>query len=441
MPQYTLKGIGPPYPKQQEIIDYLFEPSDKVKQVDICCGRGFGKSVVAIDIAQRMLSMSPNHVGLFLEPDWNRVVKVFLKKWQQIIPKELYTLNKSERCITWFNGAMLFYAPRNITGNKGSADDSQVGQDTNFVIDDEAALRCSIPMYMNNLATIRNPGLRFYLTVSTPRHGPYKQLVTDPKHVLFRGSSRDNPYLPADYVDNLFSNMSPNQARRELEGEFVALEGQCWKEWTDGPWPEGNVHPHTYDQGKPWYLFLDLGVGNGAYLVVQRVEPKVYGQKIFDGAVWVVCAELMPEHDGSARAAFKRLLNYTGKPPCMIACGADMSTRSNTDGLTSEYFANKIFGHIPIKEARGYRADKQIQADCLEYMIRSADNKRQFCVSEEMRTLEGEHRGVVAVMQEDTWPDEREKRRTFFFNKDGILEHCRDALLYGAVEIMHEPMY
>ena len=160
----VFKDIGPPHNKQKAILKHLFTPnSELVKQVDIVCGRGFGKSLFCIFIACIALSMASSVVGLFLEPDWKRVVRVFLKKWFHHVPRELYTINKGEQCITWINGALLFYGARNITGSYSSAEDSQLGQDTSFVIDDEAALRCSYGMYTNTLATVRVPGpYRFY---------------------------------------------------------------------------------------------------------------------------------------------------------------------------------------------------------------------------------------------------------------------------------------
>ena len=121
-----MRKIGPPDPKMQELLEYLFKPDrENIKLVDLCCGRGRGKSVIAIDIACRALSRGPGEVGLFLEPDWKRVNRVFLKKWRKHVPPELYTINKGEQCITWFNGALLFYGPRNITGSSLASEDSQ----------------------------------------------------------------------------------------------------------------------------------------------------------------------------------------------------------------------------------------------------------------------------------------------------------------------------
>jgi len=451
MTEYTLRGIGPPFGKQQELIDYIFRPDPHVvKQVDLCCGRGFGKSVVAIDIAIRALCMDPNAVGLFLEPDWKRIYRVFLKKWTKIVPPGMYKLNKNEQLIRWFNGALLYYGPRNVTGSYGMAEDSQLGQDTTFIIDDEAALRCSRRMYANNLATIREQSpYRFYLTLSTPRVGAYKKLVTSPGHKIFRGHSDDNPYLPAGYVEQLKENMSADQVRRELYGEFVALEGRLWKSAKydqsspDCAWPNGNRHDDWYGfrEGEPWWLFCDLGGATGAYVVVQRTEAYYRNARLFNGPVWVAVADLCPHSDASAARAFRILKENFGSPAGVTA-GADMSTRTSGDGLTVAYFVRQTWGNVPIYPCDERFFNKQIQYDSLSFLMCSASGQRRFTIARDFVSLdENSRRGVREMIEEDIMPEENKRRASDFLpkNREITVQHVRDALMMGAAKIMHPP--
>ncbi|MCP4549709.1 MAG: hypothetical protein GY835_24905 [bacterium] len=413
---------------------------------DLCCGRGRGKSFFLVFVATMALSLGPDEIGLFLQPDWKRVRRVFLKKWRQIVPKSLYTLNKTEQCITWLpTGSMLFYGPRNITGALDAADDSQLGQDTTFIIDDEAALRCSYTMYTNNLATIREPSnVRFYLTASTPRVGAYKRLVTTEGHKLFRGKSDDNPYLPDGYVENLRANMSAEQARRELDGEFISLEGKIWKTAKcDTAWPNGNRHDEFtgYDKTRPWWLLCDLGGATGAYVAIQQTDANFRGRMLFHDPVWVAVADFCPSSDASASRAFRLMRDHFGIPAGIVG-GADINTAASTDGKTIAYFAQEIFGNVPIYPCSERQVDKQIQYDLMSFLVCAANNERRFTVARDFVALDQDsRRGVREMFEEDAWPDESRRRPSDFLpkNREITVQHVRDALLMGAAKIMNPP--
>jgi hypothetical protein len=433
----------PPHEKQKNLISYLFQPNDSwVKQADLCCGRGFGKSFLSIFIATMALSLSPDEVGLFLEPDWKRVRRVFLKKWRQIVPKSLYILNKSDQMITWLpTGSILFYGPRNITGSYQTAEDSELGTDVTFVIDDEAALRCSSAFYVNTLATIREPSnVRFYLTLSTPRIGEYQELVESKGHKLFRGKSSDNPYLPDNYVETLRANMSPDKAERELEGKFVALSGKIWKHWSDEAWPAGNIHHHAHEHENPFVLFFDIGVASSAWLIVQAVEPEHRGHILWDhDPVWVVTAEYMPKRDGSVDSILREIKRDYGTPIRVVA-GADLDTRSSLDPKTAQWFITKHFGQVTTTPAKGVlMSDKEVQHDQLSYGILDTAKRRRFCVSKNLeRHYPETRRGILEMMREDQFV-ERVTRGMTFLPKEHRLEHVRDAAMYGAVVCMFPP--
>jgi len=435
-----------PFEKQQNLISYLFRPDpNTIKQVDLCCGRGFGKSVVAIFIATMALSLSGSEIGLFLEPDWKRVRRVFLRKWQQLVPAHLYELNKTDQCITWKpTGALLFYGPRNITGSHEQSEDSQLGQDTTFVISDEEAMRCLLNFYLNTLGTIREPSdVRFFLTTSTPRVGPYRDLVNSDGHVLFRGTSWDNPYLPEGYQETLMEQMGPDQARRELHGEFVTLRGKIWKEAEPRiAWPDGNLDTihKGFIPGVPWYLFCDLGSATAAFVVMQTRTARPE----FSGSVWVAVADLCPREDGSASRALQRLHKEFG-PPAAVVAGQDVHKRNDLTGESVSYFATKMWGNVPIHAADEHFAARQIQHDVFSYMLCSAGRKqRRFTVAQNFVSLD-EHskRGVREMLDEDQCPEESKRRLNEFLpkTKDDRVQHTRDAILNGAAELMNPPSY
>lgn len=451
-----------PLPKHQNLIAYLLRSAPlEVKLVDLCCGRGFGKSFLAIFIATMVLDLGPNEIGLFLEPDKKRVDRVFLKKWKQIVPRALYTINKGEQCIIWNRtGAPLYYGGRNITGSQEVMDDGQLGQDATFIISDEEAVRCSYDMYTNNLACIREPSdIRFYLTLSTPKVGQYKRLVTSRGHKLFRGKSDDNIYMPPGTVDGWREKMSVERAKRELDGEFISLEGKIWKDafyekWdaddpekqsTDCAWPDGNRNDkHTsFQEGEPWWLFADLGGVTGAYVVMQQAVARHNGRDIFDGEpLWVAVADLCPINNASALRAFRKLKKLYGNPVSVVA-GKDVNAVSGTEGRTVAFYVKSIFGHgVRIYPCSETKYNKLMQHDQFQYLLKDTFGRRRFTIARDFVELEPESvRGVQQMLNEDEWPplDKRRASDTLPKNRENVVQHVRDAILMGTVMLMAQP--
>lgn len=443
----VLYGVKPPHSKQLEILRALLQPDpNNVKQIDVCCGRGFGKTLLAIIVCVYALSVDGNQVGLFLEPDWNRVNSVFRQAWREIVPRELWTEVKSEQKIVWANGSTLFYGHRDVSGNKETARDKYRGGNYTFVVDDEAAIKCDRQFYSNTLAAVRKPSpIRFYLTVTTPKIGEYKTLITMKNHSVFYGTSHDNIYLPPGFVEQLMETMSRDQIRREIYAEFVALEGRIWREADiENKWPKGNVHYGlaSFDPKRPWWLFCDLGSATAAYVVVQQVPAVCYGERLFDGNVWVAVADLCPYHDGSAIRAFNILKESFGTPVAVTA-GKDINSRANTDGKSIAYFAQKVWPNVRILPCDEHETDKQIQFDRLSYLICSGDGNRRFCIARDFKELEPEgRRGVKQMLEEDVWPDDPTSATEFLPKKaDIMVQHVRDALLMGAVKVMSPPRW
>lgn len=443
----TLEGILPPHPKQLQVLNYLLAPDPNIiKQVDLICGRGFGKTTLAILIAVYCLSLNSNQCGLFLEPENDKMNMVFRFSWRKHVPRHLWTENKKERTITWFNGSVLYYGHRNIYGSLEERRDRGRGPNFNWIISDEEAIKCDIQQYTNAMAAIRAPGpLRFYLTLTTPKIGEYQALISMKGHKVFTGTSHDNIYLPEGFVEQLIENMSRDQIRREIFAEFVALEGRIWREINlEDAWPKGNIHHQhaEFDHDKPWWLFCDLGSATSAFIVAQQVPATLYGQQIFNGNVWVAVADLCPYHDGSAVRAFNKLKAEYGSPVAVTG-GIDINSRANTDGKTIAYHAQKVWPNVRIMPCAEHEADKTIQFDRLSYLVCSGDGNRRFCLAKNFREIEPEgRRGLRQMFETDVWPDEPKSSTEFLpKSKDIKVQHIRDAALMGAVKVMAPPRW
>lgn len=445
-----------PIGKYAEILTEVMRPDPGVKPIDLCCGLGFGKTVLAIQAAVLTLNIDGNQVGLFQEPDWDRVNYIFLPKWQKFVHPDLYTIQYGTNLIRWWNGSYLTYKPRVITGSRERARSKFRGIDFSFVIDDEAAIGFDFEQYQNTFARIRiDSPVRYYFTLSTPLVGPYGNFLKRGGNKIYRGRTRDNKYLlhrDPTYETRQRELMGTEQARRELDGELLALEGRIWKtakyvadpgdpDYKESAWPNGNRDDEwtCFRPGEPWWLFCDFGSATGAFVVVQRREPYYRGRRLFQGAVWVAVADLCPRSDANASSAFQRLKAEFGSP-IAVTGGADINTRSSSEGKTVSYFASNIFGNSPgIYTGHEDNASKRIQYDVLNYLICASNGERRFTVARDFVSLDlDSKRGVREMLIEDAWPADDKIRMTDFLpkNRENTVQHCRDALLIGAEKVM-----
>lgn len=433
-----------PHVKQAAFISSILgHTGDDILKIHGVAGRGGAKTVTTVLTAFAAALDDPGSVGLVTAPTYDALGAIWVSAWEEIVPRELYTYadgGKLGRRITLFNGTNILLRSRHINNPRRGRDATR-GININWWLDDESAIGFDKEFYTNTLACIRRVGKRrFAACITTPVLGPYYDLVHSDGHLCHHWTSADNPHLPSNWVNEISQQMSQRQLEREILGQWVALEGLVWRSWSDEDWPNGNVYRQNISS-RGYYLFLDLGVGNGAYVIVKCIPGVSVGRNSPLDNLWVATAELMPVHDGSASRALALIKRQFGVPQ-MIVSGADMTTRSSADAKTPLYFARSIFGGVPVKSISGWQADKQIQYDMLDYLIRSHDGVRRFCVHSNFVSLEQEaKRGVKELVKQDSWPDNAGKVRGVFFQKEGRLEHVRDALLYGAVGVMSPPMH
>ena len=109
------------------------------------------------------------------------------------------------------------------------------------------------------------------------------------KHTSFTTyDNEDN--LPKGAIEELSSGLSPEEKRMRIFGEYVALSGLCFPEFTNLLYPEGHIQetptelPSTEDVDCRCDLFIDPGVHTSALLLV--VTPE--GRKIVWDEVYVM---------------------------------------------------------------------------------------------------------------------------------------------------------
>jgi hypothetical protein len=356
---------------------------------------------------------------------------------------------------------VLRYKPRIITGARAVAQDKRRGPEYTDVFNDECAIGFDKEAQINTVARIRAPGKHLTsMTFTTPKVGPYGRWLKRGGNTIFKARTRDNHYLLArqpNYESNLRAAMSKEQARRELDGELVALEGRIWKDVkyqdydpTDPSndeyaWPNGNRHDTftQFDPKRPWWLFCDLGSATGAYCAVQNTEPVYKGRELFRGVVWVAIADYCPDYNADAANAFTRMKEEFGNPAGVVA-GADVHTRDRVDGRTVSFFAQQVFSNVRVYACSEKIYDRQLQFNRMSWLVCSAINQRRFTIARDFKSFDEEsHRGIREMFDEDQWPPIDERREHDFLpkHKANVVQHTRDALLMGAVEVMKQPRW
>jgi hypothetical protein len=441
MAVFSFNELLEPFPKQREIMDATLavEPN-RVKQINLCCGLGFSKTVTAIQIAVLTLNYDGRQRVLFLEPDWDRLDTIFWPEWQRIVPEELYTVEKGN--IVWYNGSVLYPRPRVITGSKERSQDKYRGIELTAVIDDETAIGYDDTQRKNILARIRRKSdIRYYLTLSTPKPGAYARLLKTKGMMLFRGRTRDNIYLPENYEADLRRSMSKDEARRELDGELVALEGRIWKDADmENAWPRGTINNrwNKFNPREPWWLFCDFGSQFGAYVAIQKMEVDRFDH---DPNVWVAVADYCPNDGSNAVRAFHKMDLHFG-PPVAVVGGRDVNKESDTDGKTIAYMAGQTWPGVHVLPCDESNSSRQIQFNVLSYLFCSANDERRFTIAKDFISLaDDSYRGVREMIDEDAWPpaDKRTIGQLLPKDKTNVVQHVRDALLNGAAKVLSPP--
>lgn len=441
--------LGPPFPRQIEVLHAILKgPHTRaLRRVNLCCGWGFGKTTVGIDAAQLLLQLGID--GVFLEPNVNLMETVFLSRWEDTIPEDLYSLNRGRKIITWLpTGAKMLYHHRGITASLEQTLQKLQGWTLGFYIDDEASSSCSMKVHQSLGARIRSPKapLLTRLTLSTPRMGEYADLINERDSINIFGKSEDNPYLDRERLADMRAHMSRAQAKRDMDGELVALEDMIWHMVDlDHSWPKGSVddfHPR-FNPAMPWWLFSDLGSATGADVVVQMVEHGI------ERGIprWVIVADLCPQSDASIKTRWGKLADLFGVPAGIVA-GRDVNTRSLTDGATAAYFAQKLWGSVRVIPADETNASKQRYHEIATYMFDPPTEARQLTIARDLIPDEDgrapgaldkdSKRGIVEMIKQDIWVDEDQRSEAHYLPKGRKIRvsHVRDALLNGAGKIM-----
>jgi hypothetical protein len=423
--------IWNPQPCHWKILEAILRPQPGViKMIDVCCGIAFGKTTLAIVAASMILENYPGSKVMFLEPNADKLDTVFWAEWKKWIPENLYSTVGGKKDIHWNNGSILLPRHRWTTASVDRSADLFRGQNLHVIFDDEAAVDFRQELYLNGLGRLRNNGpICGMITMTTPKVGPYADLLAMPGHMLFRGRTRDNSMnLRSGFEESMRSQMSEMHARRELDGEMVALEGRVWTVWDD----QRNITQDVRDPRKPYILAGDIGVQSSWYCL-QR----------FSG-YYAIVSEYHADNGGT-RDDMSFIASTWGQPAKIIT-GMDVRSRSVSTGesalieIKNVLSRNRMSTSIPVVTPMDvdpiYR-DKSIQytaaCDAIEArLVRLSIDCT--CRRDWVGVHGNRSRSFLRMIQQDAWP---KAGAAGWFIKDKSrgsgIEDARDAFLYVMV--------
>ncbi|MCP4640641.1 MAG: hypothetical protein GY851_09420 [bacterium] len=407
---------------------------------DFIMGRGGGKTTaLVLQAVKTALVDMPGIPGMITEPVDARIWDSFLPAWENVVPREWWSVNYGTKTITMSNGTVIYLRSRNVDNPRRTV--QARGPDLGWIIHDEAAIKFNQRTFNAFLPAVRNVNAPFLFvdTTTTPRLGPYESYVKGAGHTVIQGSAYDSPFLSKEGIDTMIAEMSPDEARQEMLGEFVAQEGRIWKAWSDEDWPKGNVYPWEPTEGA-YTLWCDIGL-NSSWLIVKHPTARQDGSAL-GGFLDVIVGEWHPDGTGEVDEMTK-LIDSTYGRPSAVYIGADYTTRSIQSAETAQKLISNRWGdQLLIDTPTGDMASKAIQLAAIKRTMQNGKGRRLCLWSGCVNHTEGDPnrvRSFKTMIDSDTFPESHAATPTIW-PKDHVNEHCRDAVAYG-VACRHAPEY
>lgn len=196
--------------------------------------------------------MPAGSTGMVLAPTYPMLRDATLRTFLALIERAgiLATFNKAELVVTLTDGKTVLFR---------SADnpDRLRGPNLGWFWADEAALM-DRDVWLIMLGRLReSPGLAWVTTTPRGFNWLHDVFTNGSDHAIIRSSSRDNTFLPADFVASLEKAYTSEFARQEIEGEFTEPAGAIFKRsWF-------RVVSHA-PEGLSWVRYWDLAASTKA---------------------------------------------------------------------------------------------------------------------------------------------------------------------------------
>lgn len=255
-------------------------------------GIGAGKTLAGAVKALYWLAQHKG-LGLIVAPTYPMLRDATLRTFLEVAGSEVVAkFHKGEMLIRCVNGSEILFR---------SADnpDRLRGPNVSWAWIDEAAL-CPTKTWEIVIGRLREKGRAgpcWITTTPKGRNWLYEQVG---QMVVFRASTKDNPYLDPGFVASLEASYTGKFAQQELHGEFVAFEGLVYEEF--------DRSVHVAERTGPWAQVVagvDEGYTNPAVILVvvldndgrAHVVEEFYQRRVLQGDVVAEAKRLAQQHN------------------------------------------------------------------------------------------------------------------------------------------------
>lgn len=173
------------------------------------------------------------------------------------------------------NSKLLTLGPAKIICTSLDNPNPLRGIEVSTIIVDEAAFAKeeALDILLGRLRSKYRKDLQFRAITSPNGYNRFYQLFAGENRLpgvdLIQGRTRENIFLPRQYVEALYASYTPKQAAQELEGQFVSLT-------TGAMYYTFDMDKHVsnkavYDPEYPIYIGMDFNVGLHCSILVQHI--------------------------------------------------------------------------------------------------------------------------------------------------------------------------
>ena len=436
---------------QQRFLKAAFRPCKGIAITHMIGGRDVSKTTsMMLALVHSAMKVNPGLLHLWTEPTFDDCTKVFLAEWEQYVPDSWYHHNASKRIIYLRNEhtrpTPILYRGRDVSNQNRT---HGRGPNLAALFFDELRQDPTDKEWRASLPMVRHPRAKHLMicTGSTPIDNWYRGVVErgveDGRAVMIHGTSWDNPHISRDVISDMVAGLDEQWIRQEHYGEWVQLTGRVWEMAlvTKDPknhkydWPAGNMHPHRFDPSLPFTLSVDFGV-RSAWLIWQTVPAsRMPGSPLVD-----VCVGQYTPNFGDTEMIALQVQSDFGIPS-RVVCGADANTSYDWQGKrTSMFIMRNIGWDCSIRPITGFSAAKTTQLAVTRGQLQNGSGQRTLCVSKHLITKHPNNRGIIEVLNNDSWPKKEKAGELLPKDKDDGpgYEDTRDAMQYFEIDA-HPP--
>lgn len=227
---------------------FQLTPSQKTVALDLhrfrvmCCGRRFGKTLLALDQIKARASV-PNSRVAYISPTYQQARDIAWEALKKDCREAAESINESRLEIRLVNSSIIFLRGwESVETLRGQLFDliviDEVAMMRNFWINWQEVIRPTLTDRRGEAIFISSPkGFNHFYDL-------YNLQETDTDFKSFHFTTYDNPYIPVDEIDKAKMQLTSDRFAQEYLADFRKTEGLVYKEF------DRNIHLYLDEDEK-----------------------------------------------------------------------------------------------------------------------------------------------------------------------------------------------